>query len=206
MVVRALGQAPEFSWRVQPPIPPTCTWPCAPPPPPSGDKQGGKGGRPIEGDCPMWVDQEEGVFSSGRGDTSKAGGWGGGGPGEIRGGPLQAQGHSGPPPSTAARSERPTRPSAAATRTRLHHPPLRPHGLTHLTPFPARYIRSCYEPMSPDGERTCSCATCGNHAHATCFDSWAAAKQRGGGPVTCVWCRSPWPDTGARARMCVCVC
>ncbi|KAI6790223.1 hypothetical protein KC363_g5414 [Hortaea werneckii] len=47
-----------------------------------------------------------------------------------------------------------------------------------------------FEPES--GEVIVYCrAACGNNIHAECFKQWAATK-RGGGNVTCPFCRSPW--------------
>lgn len=52
----------------------------------------------------------------------------------------------------------------------------------------------CCEDFEPEGskEEVVYCkAACGNNVHKACFEQWAATR-KGGGAVTCPFCRTPW--------------
>merc|ERR1719233_2575562 len=40
------------------------------------------------------------------------------------------------------------------------------------------------------------CKECGNNIHKDCLANWKRGCKNQGNPVTCVYCRSPWPETG----------
>lgn len=51
----------------------------------------------------------------------------------------------------------------------------------------------CVFDMDPATEEIVWCkAACGQNFHKDCFAQWKASKR--GGPVTCVYCRSPWQE------------
>jgi hypothetical protein len=43
--------------------------------------------------------------------------------------------------------------------------------------------------------RVVACQTCSNHVHEECFKTWAMQKQSLHQGVTCVYCRSAWPES-----------
>ena len=51
--------------------------------------------------------------------------------------------------------------------------------------------------MQADGQsaedKVTFCQDCGNNVHVECFKRWTARKRSSGEPVTCVYCRCPWP-------------
>lgn len=47
------------------------------------------------------------------------------------------------------------------------------------------------------------CKECGNNVHVECFKRWTASKKSSGEPVTCVYCRHPWLDTGTLGFCCM---
>eukprot|EP00955_Chlamydomonas_euryale_P071426 361075-Chlamydomonas_euryale.AAC.2 len=59
----------------------------------------------------------------------------------------------------------------------------------------------CCEPMAGGAgkasEPTAACGTCRNVVHSGCWDRWAAHKRTSHAPVTCVFCRAPWPEPNA---------
>lgn len=40
------------------------------------------------------------------------------------------------------------------------------------------------------------CKQCGNNIHKDCLSNWKRGCKNQGNPVTCVYCRAPWPETG----------
>jgi len=40
------------------------------------------------------------------------------------------------------------------------------------------------------------CKECGNNIHKDCLANWKRGCRNQGNPVTCVYCRAPWPETG----------
>merc|ERR1719193_193277 len=40
------------------------------------------------------------------------------------------------------------------------------------------------------------CKQCGNNIHKDCLANWKRGCKNQGNPVTCVYCRAPWPETG----------
>ncbi|KAF8340340.1 uncharacterized protein EI90DRAFT_3279067 [Cantharellus anzutake] len=41
------------------------------------------------------------------------------------------------------------------------------------------------------------CDTCQNAVHKECFGQWSATAQSSGSKLTCVYCRTPWPESTA---------
>jgi len=38
------------------------------------------------------------------------------------------------------------------------------------------------------------CDTCQNAVHKECFNQWSATAKRSGSKLTCVYCRTAWPE------------